>query len=456
MKSIGLFLLVFVGVTVQAHAQDDCPAIVQLALDAVEDICAETSQNEACYGNNVLEAEPFANVTTFRFTNPGDIVSVADIETLRLSAMDILNRTWGVALMQVRVDTAEGTPTADTQAEDTVFLLFGNTQLESAMPSVQAVAAALWDRPAGTVQRTLTQDDGVLIVAGRSEDGLWLRVRSGGPSSLQESAAVDGWVRRAEIPALADEAFDRLVVLSPDDTQATPSFGVMQAFYIESGRKDAPCPEAPNSGLLIQTPEGVASITLWMDEVVVELQGTAFVQAEAGGELTLNLLDGEADVTAQDETRTATAGTAISVPLDDALTAAAAPSEPEPIDLVDVSALPVSLLPRGLGVQPTPGSWAFRWLTNAATCPNGETVTLESSSGSSPLVVSGDTVTVLDVPHLLVEPGVYSAVYVDNAGNTYQNTLRVLAGSYISGQALVDFGNCQLSLPFELRLANAP
>ena len=30
----------------------------------------------------------------------------------------------------------------------------------------------------------------------------------------------------------------------------------MQAFYFRSGIGDAPCAEAPNSGILIQTPEG--------------------------------------------------------------------------------------------------------------------------------------------------------------------------------------------------------
>src|SRR5690606_25964517 len=153
----------------------------------------------------------------------------------------------------------------------------------------------------------------------------------------------------------------------------TARYGPMQAFYFQSGAQDAPCAEAPNSGVLIQTPEGVASVNIWMDEVVIQMDGTAYLQGQPDGELVINMLDGEAQIEAQGETRTAVAGTQVRVPLDADLQASGVPSDPQPYTVEEVQSLPISLLddpvtvspPRQLDPgMPLVGSWRFEWGTD--------------------------------------------------------------------------------------------
>jgi hypothetical protein len=118
----------------------------------------------------------------------------------------------------------------------------------------------------------------------------------------------------------------------------------MQAFYMESAANDAACPEAPNSGLMIQTPEGVAKVTLLINEVSVQLGSTVFFQANAGQDLTVSVVEGSAAVTANGLTRRATAGAQIAVPLSDDGVANGTPSLPRPYDWGSVMALPSSYL----------------------------------------------------------------------------------------------------------------
>jgi hypothetical protein len=149
----------------------------------------------------------------------------------------------------------------------------------------------------------------------------------------------------------------------------------MQAFYFKSGIGDAPCEEAPDSGILIQTPEGAGQINMTVNEVDIQLGSTAYLQAQAGGEMAVNVVEHQVTVTADGTTRIVPAGSRVRVPLDANLAANGPPSEPEPYNNADLAALPVSHMPRAvtiapaltqaeldalaLNVVPTTGTWRF-------------------------------------------------------------------------------------------------
>jgi hypothetical protein len=118
----------------------------------------------------------------------------------------------------------------------------------------------------------------------------------------------------------------------------------MQAFYMESAANDAACPEAPNSGLMIQTPEGLATVTFLINEVDIQLGSTVFFQVNTGHELTVSVVDGSASVTADGVLRYATAGSQIAVPLGEDGSANGAPSLPRPYDWGSVMALPTAYM----------------------------------------------------------------------------------------------------------------
>lgn len=110
-----------------------------------------------------------------------------------------------------------------------------------------------------------------------------------------------------------------------------PVFAPMQAVYFRTGISDSPCVGAPESGILIQTPEGAGEVELTVNEVNITLGSSIFVQA--ADLLEVNVLDGFARLSAFGVSQTATAGTRVTVPLDATGVASAPPNPAEAYDL---------------------------------------------------------------------------------------------------------------------------
>lgn len=120
----------------------------------------------------------------------------------------------------------------------------------------------------------------------------------------------------------------------------------LQAFVVETGVDDAPCFAAPQSGMLIQTPEGVAEINLLINEVHISLGSTAFIQAQPNGAMSVNLLEGSAHVRARSGEVTLVPGTQSVVALDEFGRASAPPTEAQPYPMTLAETLPLHNLPR--------------------------------------------------------------------------------------------------------------
>jgi hypothetical protein len=113
---------------------------------------------------------------------------------------------------------------------------------------------------------------------------------------------------------------------------------------IETARDDAPCDGAPQSGVLLQSPNTSDTVSLTINNSDVALAGTMFIQAESGAAMTLNMLDGFARVSASGSVQAVPAGARLQVPLSAGLLATGAPSEPQPIPEGTLSGLPVNNL----------------------------------------------------------------------------------------------------------------
>ncbi|MBN1564082.1 MAG: hypothetical protein JXA10_09585 [Anaerolineae bacterium] len=321
----------------QAQQQDTaaCPALTLQALEATQSLCTDATNNEACYGHVMLDAQPQPNVTNFKFDTAGDIANVADMASLRLSAMDTTQSLWGVALMRLQVNVM-----GNATREPAMLLLFGDVSITNQANTAPAVTLPATVNTDGRVARLRSTPDGLYLAAldngatttatGRSESGLWIRVE------LDSGRAA--WIARELLAA--DAALDTLAVVEARSALYAP----MQAFYMTSGVDDAACPEAPNSGLMIQTPEGVAQLTFLINEVDIQLGSTVFFQAQPGNTMTISVVEGQAAVTANGVTTVATAGSQITVPLDANGVAAGAPSLPRAYDPATVSGLPTSFM----------------------------------------------------------------------------------------------------------------
>lgn len=342
MFCLGLWLGPLAGPT-QA---EDCPAIVQNALNSANANCANTGRNQVCYGNANIAAQMRPGCGNFNFSRPGDLASIQAVESLTLTGMDTATNQWGVALMRVQAALPNSLP-----GENVTVLLFGNVLLQNAVEPLTIGAQATihtteGDRlnmrstpsTSGSLVSQIADGTQVVIQDGpRTADGYtWWRIRT--PSQNE------GWV----IESCDDDGVRLPTLLPPGNNNL---YAPMQAFYFGSGIGDAQCYEAPESGILIQTPQGRGTITLRANEVEIGLASTAYLQAQAGGEMTINVLEGEARVVAFGVTQIVPAGQRTRIPLTINLQASGAPSVPEAYNPVLFHSLPTQLLGRPIQVD---------------------------------------------------------------------------------------------------------
>ncbi|MCB9450515.1 MAG: hypothetical protein H6672_03700 [Anaerolineaceae bacterium] len=371
-KSLFLILLFTFGLSLVSTAQDTtCPVIVQTALDTVRNLCDGTGRNQACYGNILLVAEPQPGATSLKFDTPGDLVSIADIQSLRLSSMNESMQEWGIAMLKLQANLPDTLP-----GQNVTFLLLGDVEIQNAveeLPEITVTVSASENinarrSPDGSIITTLAPGT-ALTANGRNTGSDWLRV------ILDEYDTV-GWVAGFLLQSADD--IQKLSVVQPDDVIYRP----LQAFYLRTGLNDSACNEAPNSGLLIQTPEGAGEIIFTINEVNVRLHSTAFLQAEAGNALTINLLEGQAIVTAFEKTVTVLAGTQTAIPIDKNLSASGPPGDPEPYTEEAVHSQPISLLPQQIRVA-TPLTEAQIAARSACRASSSAAVNLRSGPGTA-------------------------------------------------------------------------
>jgi len=139
---------------------------------------------------------------------------------------------------------------------------------------------------------------------------------------------------------------------TPASRRSTAAQGPMYAFAFRSAQGDAQCAEVPESGMLIQTPEGVAEVTLLINEVDVQLGSTVYFQAEPGRALQVYVLEGHAELTAQGASEKVPAGATAAVPLDQSNRPAGPPSAAKPYRPEQVANAPLPLLERPIEIAP--------------------------------------------------------------------------------------------------------
>lgn len=334
---IVLVLLLFVSIV---YAQESCPAIIEQALVLTDESCTGTERNQVCYGHGELSAE-FSAETSVAFAQSGDIAGVERLQKLVISPMDVDLASWGVALFKLRANLPETLP-----GQNVAVLVFGDVEIEPEPTEVATLvemtantAANVRNRPTteGGVLQALTRDQ-VVTANGRLADGSWIRIQ------LPGDASHVGWVSGSLL--VGDSA--ALDVVTP----AEELYGPMQAFYFKSGIGTAACAEVPESGILIQTPEGAGRVDLRINEVNINLGSTAYLQAQPGAFMSISMLEGSAQIRVGNITVTIPAGTRVQVPLSADLRPSGAPGPVEAYDAAAFTVLPIRLLERVITIAP--------------------------------------------------------------------------------------------------------
>jgi hypothetical protein len=359
-----------------------CPALVQAALDAADSACNDIGRNQACYGNILIDAVGRPDATGFVFETSGDVVDVNDLESLTLAGMNVANDTWGVALMRLQANLPDTLP-----GQNVTFLLFGDVEITNAVEAADTTVVATSgnalalgqmvegaisnERPSIEYTYTGTAGDVISVRMERTSGDLDTYVSVLDPTG-NEIAAVDddpqlglagSIVNSLTLPVdgtytivatrfgfeggSSSGSFS-LVVETGDAGYTAP----MQAFYFRTGVGDAACAEAPESGMMVQTPEGVGEVQLLVNGVRFELASTAYLQATPGGVMTIALLEGTGRAESDGVARIIPGGSYVTVPIDMNMEASGPPSEPEPYGANQYAALPTKQLPEVIEVAP--------------------------------------------------------------------------------------------------------
>lgn len=360
---IWTFLLLMAAAPILVLAQD-CPTTVTEALAITDQACDATGRNRACYGYMLVEADPQPGIDDFTFAEAGDQVDVASIQSMRLSPMQVDTGWWGLALMHLQANLPE------TQTSNVTVLAFGDVALENTVPVPTALDMTVAVDSFVNVRRLPNAAAGVVGV-----------LEPGQTVTAVQRLGDDSWLR-VELPDYSEPGWVLADLLTTEGDLNTlnvvkatePSFRPMQAFYFQSSNDTIACDAVPESGMLIQTPEGVGEIRLWINEVKIDMGSTIHFQAQANGDMVIAALEGHATVEANGVAYTAVAGTQITVPLDADLKPAGTPSLPVAYDAARFKNLPLSLLERQITIHapltPEELETVIEDITSTTTIPN--------------------------------------------------------------------------------------
>ncbi|NDJ62449.1 MAG: hypothetical protein GYB67_15075, partial [Chloroflexi bacterium] len=106
----------------QPNLGETCPALVAEALDTVGQRCAAVNRNEACYGFNQVRASFIESVTAPRFTAPGDLTNLTNLNSISPQPLNAAVNEWGVAVLNLQANLPNTLP-----GQGVIFMLLGDT-----------------------------------------------------------------------------------------------------------------------------------------------------------------------------------------------------------------------------------------------------------------------------------------------------------------------------------------
>lgn len=130
---IVLLLLVCTVAIVQAQSEE-CPAIVEQALQPVSEICNPLDRNSACYGADNVESTTFVEPRPADFfLAPGDRSALAQLREIHPQPIDTASGKFGVALLNLQANIPNTLP-----GQAVLFLLMGDARLTNEVPQDSA------------------------------------------------------------------------------------------------------------------------------------------------------------------------------------------------------------------------------------------------------------------------------------------------------------------------------
>jgi hypothetical protein len=275
-----LIFAFFLITPITVLSQAICPASVILALARAGSACLNTGRDQLCHGNGSVTAAGFGGDVLA--SQEGTILAAESVQTLTLAGSE----EYSVALLRV-----QGALSTNDQRNMT-FLAFGDVMLENLVePNAELLITAT-----GTLNvRELPSDTAPILAQvsvresltaiGRLADNSWFRVIVPGEG---DTGDIIGWVVASSITTLGN--LNALNQVDPNLPHRNP----FQEFRVQTAADDAPCAGTPESGLLLQTPNVTTPVRFSINDILINVAGTIFLQANP--DLVMHVLDGEAIV----------------------------------------------------------------------------------------------------------------------------------------------------------------
>jgi len=334
---IGL-LLMSVAVSAQGAT---CPELQNQALTNISDFCGTQVANTLCYGHPTVSVV-YNDVAKddLTFSSAGNTIPLTSIDWFSTSNEA---GTWGTARAFLQVYSIDS-----IAPKPATLIAFGNTAVFNQGTdgiTIQTVDIEVTARQ-GVNIRALPTTEGrviepalfgtVFTAVGKSGNGAWIQIYANNGEI--------GWVSVSGV----DGDIESLPVASPDD-ELEDLILPLQAFGLQTGIADAVCADTPESGVLLQAvAEGSPSV-FTVNGVTLELNGTAFLQAQPDTGMLVHVVDGIGTVRAVDGEQIIQTGyvSRIFLELDDDgnLNPTESPATPLVYNYDALSSLPIELLP---------------------------------------------------------------------------------------------------------------
>lgn len=289
-----------------AQAQSTC--VTPEMLESAQEACADLAAGDVCLGAGEVVGGGLIAV--------GTTADLADIDSLTSAA-------GAITVMAMQADLPESEPPVR-------LVLYGEASVTDAYEGVQPPfpTVTVKNGPINILNLRATPNETgeivgtmgwseTLVADGRSSDSQWFRVEKNG---------VTAWVFAQLVTVAEGEDASTLVVLDSPITQA------MQSLTLETS-------ESACGGLLVQA-NGDSLAHIEVNGVLLTFsRAVLLLQSEGDGGLNVQVLNGSAEVQANDESVLAETGSEVSV------TAGAAPQVSERFAYSAIADAPTGLLP---------------------------------------------------------------------------------------------------------------
>jgi len=128
------FLLLGFGVAAVAAQADDCPEIVETALQSVADLCTALGRNSACYGSSPVNSTTFVQPPPANFfQTPGERGRLVEFREINPQPLDELTGNFGTAVLNAQANLPNTLP-----GQGVIFLLMGDARITNEVPQDSA------------------------------------------------------------------------------------------------------------------------------------------------------------------------------------------------------------------------------------------------------------------------------------------------------------------------------